>query len=432
MLIGSSRPVGMWLYPESSTTEATVLSGSLPDQIVLGVLILLSIFVLARRRIAWQDLMKENRWALVLIIYMGMSILWSGYAVVSLKRWVKVAGLVLAAMVIMTESDPLGAVETVLRRTGYVLIPVSIVLIKYFPEFGIDYGRWGGGRMARGVCMQKNGLGLLCAVVGLFIIWDLARKLRLRELRSEKATVFADICVLLATIYLLKGADTSAYSATAIGALLIGLLAMFAMWRLRGHPEEVYPLSVTVAVLAGAILLSSSLVLGSTPMKWWAQLLGRDETMTGRTDIWASIFEIAPEWSMLGTGFGGFWGLPYTFIPIGQMTGHSGYVDAYVELGAVGILVLAVFLLNSWRRLGTLVRRHFDWGVLGFCLLLISVVYNYSESDFLSSSSPLWTALLFTTFAMGRAGSGIAELHVKTAVAHADFRKERDLLGTQL
>ncbi|MCK7480580.1 MAG: hypothetical protein M0C28_27650 [Candidatus Moduliflexus flocculans] len=34
---------------------------------------------------------------------------------------------------------PRRAVESVLRRTTFILIPFSIVLIKYFPDYGVDY-----------------------------------------------------------------------------------------------------------------------------------------------------------------------------------------------------------------------------------------------------------------------------------------------------
>lgn len=405
MLIGASRPIGMWLNPEASSSPEGLISGSLSDQMVLGSLVLLALVIISRRRSMWSSLLKQNRWVLILILYMGLSILWSDYAVVSLKRWVKAAGTVLCAMVIMTEPDPLRAVELLLRRIAYVLVPFSIVLVKYFPVFGVEYGRWGGVRMAKGVCMQKNGLGLLCTVSAIFLIWDLMRKGRLSLLRSNKRNTIADILILLMTFYLLKGADTGVYSASSIGVLIVGLFAMFFLDKLRAHPEHFRSFLPLTAIIA-AIFIGAAIFLKWSPVGWSAKLLGRDETLTGRVDIWAEIFKIAPRWSLFGKGFGGFWGLPYTYIPIGQMTGHSGYLDVYVELGAFGVAILILFLLNFWHRLSTLAKHEFDWALLGSCFLLISLLYNYTESDYLNVASTLWLAIVHISFAVSAVEQG--------------------------
>ena len=241
---------------------------------------------------------------------------------------------------------------------------------------------------------------MLCIVSLFFLVWDLLRKKRLKLLTYDKRRTIADVLILLMTFYLIKGADTNAYSATSIGSLLIGICAMFALSKLRAHPEYIAYFVAAAVIGVAATLISAKIILGWSPIGWAATVMGRDETLTGRVDIWNEVFKIAPRWSVLGTGFGGFWGLPYTSIPIGQNSGHNGYLDVYVELGFVGIFLLSLFLLNLWGKLSIEVKHNFDWGLLGICILLMSMTYNYTESDFLSVSSVLWTVLLFMTFVL--------------------------------
>ena len=254
--------------------------------------------------------------------------------------------------------------------------------------------------MATGVCLQKNQLGALCSMAALFFIWELIRKGIKRPPGAATQRTVADICVLMMALYLLKGADTEVYSATSIGVLAVGLCLLLLLARLRTRPSDIMRV---VWILAIAVVVSWAVgeaVAGWSPIVAVTRLLGRDETLTGRVDVWDAVFSIAPRWSMLGTGFGGFWGLPYTYNPIGLMSGHNGYLDVYVELGAVGAALLSFFLLDLSQRLAALAPRNFEWSLLGVCYFVVSLVYNYSESDFLSSMSPFWPVIVLISFAV--------------------------------
>ena len=53
-------------------------------------------------------------------------------------------------LIILTEQKPLMAVETVIRRCDYVLLPFSALFIKYYPEYGKVYDEWTGFGMYTG------------------------------------------------------------------------------------------------------------------------------------------------------------------------------------------------------------------------------------------------------------------------------------------
>jgi hypothetical protein len=98
------------------------------------------------------------------------SIFWSDMPFISFKRWVKELVAVVMTFFVLSESDPRKALQSIFRRTIYILIPFSYILINYFPEYGREYGRWSGGQMWIGVALQKNGLGRLCVFSAFFSV----------------------------------------------------------------------------------------------------------------------------------------------------------------------------------------------------------------------------------------------------------------------
>jgi exopolysaccharide production protein ExoQ len=394
MLYCGSRPVSRW-FVSPDVVESAAEAGSPLDQIVLGALILSMIITLYRRELNWLPVFKRNPWLLVLFGYMFISIFWAPYLMVSFRRWIRAVGGILAAAAVMSESQPERSLETIFRRTAYVLLPLSMVLIKYFPHLGVEFGRWYGQRMPIGVCTQKNVLGLLCLISIFFLLWSLWKRLRTHTLFEDRRLLTADVFVLLLGIYLIQGAGTGIYSATAIGVLLIGTVQFLFLSRFRERVEQISMRNIVIlGILAAFLIVSMQLLLGISPISILSSSLGRDETLTGRTDIWNDVFAMVPRYSLLGTGYGGFWGLSESLSRTGAKSGHNGYLDVYVELGLCGAVALASYLIAQ---LGIFVRKtqqDFEWGIFAICLFLMSLIYNYTESDFLNVVSPLWTVLL--------------------------------------
>jgi exopolysaccharide production protein ExoQ len=60
----------------------------------------------------------------------------SDFPLISVRHYIRDHGSYLVILVMLTEDDP--AVEMLIRRVCYFLIPLSIVLIKYYPQYGRD------------------------------------------------------------------------------------------------------------------------------------------------------------------------------------------------------------------------------------------------------------------------------------------------------
>ena len=113
---------------------------------------------------------------MVLLAYMLVSIVWSDYQFVSFKRWVRVAGTFIMAVMVLTEVQPYEAMQAILRRVIYVVIPFSFLLVKYFPKIGVFFGRWNGEPFYAGATINKNTLGEICMLAVFFLIWGFVRR----------------------------------------------------------------------------------------------------------------------------------------------------------------------------------------------------------------------------------------------------------------
>jgi O-antigen ligase len=137
-----------------------------------------------------------------------------------------------------------------------------------------------------------------------------------------------------------------------------------------------------------------------------ARFLGRDPTLTGRTDTWNALLQLQTN-PLLGLGYSSLWigerleGI-LAMLNVSYLNeAHSGYLETYLTLGFVGLFLLAVFLLSSFRALSkhVLISHHF--ASFAISVWLVTILYNVTESAF--GSSLVWNVLLLCVV-ISRAG----------------------------
>ena len=101
------------------------------------------------------SIVQENGWLVAFIVYCLVSILWSDFPFVSFKRWIKVLGHPIMVLVIFTEPDPKEALVRLMKRCAYIVLPVSILWMKYYPNLGRNASRLGGDGELRNSGRQK-------------------------------------------------------------------------------------------------------------------------------------------------------------------------------------------------------------------------------------------------------------------------------------
>jgi exopolysaccharide production protein ExoQ len=372
-------------------------SGSPLDRAFLIGLFCLGLVILAKKRFNWSNAMRANPWLFLLLGYMLVSIFWSEIPYLSFKRWVKELVAVTMACVVLTETLPREAMQSVFRRIVYILIPFSVLLIKYFPKYGVMYGHWSGKLMWTGVALHKNGLGRLCLIAAFFLIWTLIRRWRGHNIRVFKYQTHADVFILILTLWVLKG-PPGAYPATAIVALAVGLATFMVLLWMKKHRINLGAntlMIITVLVIVYGIVTP---MIGGLSFLDFSSAIGRDETLTGRTEIWKELVPIAMQNAILGDGYGSFW--TSTTRNLYATDAHNGYLDTLLQIGFVGLFFLAMFLISCCRKAYKQLTQDFDWGALWVCFIFMAVFHNISESSIDSFSNHLMAILLFLAMSL--------------------------------
>lgn len=384
-IIGS-QPISEWFGvgpPIGSAVD--YLEGSPLDRAILFSLIALGMAVLFHRRERWTEIVQRNRWVLVFYCFLAVSALWSDYPFVSFKRWVKDFGNVVMALVILSEDEPEAAVKSVLLRSAYLLVPLSVMAVKYFPEIGRYYDSWAHRAHYAGVAGDKNllGMALFVSALALFHAFLDAR----RRVSGWSAHIEQGVVALLMamTAWLLVKAD----SVTAILCTALGAGMLFALDRLG--TRKVAMLAAVFAIFA--IMAFSVMDVGGV----LGRALGRDATLTGRTAIWSALLDVNTN-PLVGVGFYSFW--------LGERVetlsrkyhytlneAHNGYLECYLNSGLIGLALLFGLLSASirahWRRL----QEGNSLAALGVAFLLGTVAYNISEATF-NRLSIIWFTVL--------------------------------------
>jgi O-antigen ligase len=349
---------------------------------------------------------------MLLIGYMFASILWSDMPYVSFKRCTRELIAAIMVFLVTTESEPRQALQSLFRRTIYILIPFSYILIHYFPQYGRQYGRWSGRLMWIGVGLQKNGLALLCLFSAFFLIWTLIRRSQGRDIPVVGYQTLIEILLLFLTIWLFMGPDHAlTYSATSLVALLGGGVALIGLLCLKRLNVIIGASFLTVIVLIIIVYGTITPFIGKLSIVDVSSTLGRGETLTERTQIWAFLVPYAMEKATLGHGFGGFW--TDVMRERSSSHAHNGYLDIILNLGFVGLILFSMFLLSCCRRFRKTLLHDFDWGAFGICFLLMAVVHNITESWVVGFTGSMAAVILFLAVSSSTTNSLAGKLQMK-------------------
>ena len=182
----ASRPISTWLGLGGGGADYEYsLEGSPADRLFFFVMIVAALIVLLRRRVAWGFIFRKNWPIFLFYTYFLVSVVWSDSPLPSFKRWFKDFGNIFVALVILTEANPGQAFRAVFVRCAYVLLPLSVIFIRYFPDLGRVYLR-SGAMEVTGVTFQKNSLGALVLVCGIVLIWDWLERSRPDSVRQNR------------------------------------------------------------------------------------------------------------------------------------------------------------------------------------------------------------------------------------------------------
>jgi O-antigen ligase len=401
LAIAGSRMVTQWLAiiglasPTSKTDAAArYMDGSPLDRFLLTLLFLAAVIVLVGRKRKVVALLRENGPILFFLIYCGVSALWSDYPDVAFKRWIKALADFAMVLIVLTEADRAAAIKRFLTRTGFVLVPLSILLIKYYPA-GRGWSEWGESAYT-GVATSKNELGGICLLFGVSSLWQLVRWFMGPRRSRVTRRLIAQGVIFIMSLGLL-------WSANAVTAMACFFIAGVLIFATSQHLFVRRPWLVHLLVLAFVSAAGFSLFLnvGSGIV----QQMGRDPTLTGRTEIWKLVAGMNRS-PLFGTGFESFWLGPrldkiwaiYWWHP---NEAHNGYIEIFLNLGAIGLVLLLVVFITSYRNVIAALRHDPASGSFRLAYFVVAIVYNFTESA-IRIMHPVWILFLLAGTAVGK------------------------------
>lgn len=395
LLIGSSRNLSEWLGAAAPLDQVERYEVGNPlDRLALGGLQAAGLAVLVARGRRSLALVRANLPIVLFLLFCLLSVAWSDFPFVTFKRWVKAIGNVTMVLIVLTELDPATAVKRLFAWAGFLLIPLSVLLIRYYPELGRAYNRWTWTPTSIGVSTDKNGLGVVCLVFGLASLWNIIEALRDGAVTHRRARITAHGVVVAMALWLFS----VAHSSTSFGCFLLGGTSITVMTLSRSsRPSSLHAIVGTMSVIG---VLAVGLLDGGM---FAIQALGRDSTLTGRTELWEALLR-APINSWFGTGFESFW--------LGDRArffwdlywwhpnqAHNGYLEMYLDLGLIGLGLLALLILSGYRNIVAAYGREPGLTRFKLALILIVPVYNVTEAAF-KLMNPVWVAFLLVITAV--------------------------------
>lgn len=421
VFVVGSRPVSVWLGMAPPGAGDVQLDGSPVDAVFFGILLIVAICVLVHRGRRVLPFVAANWPVLVYFLFCLASVFWSDFPLVAFKRWIKAIGDVVIILIVVTDEQPVAALSRLFSRTGFLLVPLSMLFIKYYPNLGRGYDVWTGAQFNYGVTLNKNMLGVITFVLLLGAVWRVVALLRSDETPSQRGrSLLAQGTLLALGISLLITTD----SATSNVCFIIGagLILATSLRFMRQHAAAVH-------VLVLLLLVTSSLVMLVGGGDSAAHALGRNSSLTGRTDIWATVIPLAPN-PLVGAGFESFWLSPLVHqklwaampgLPLNEA--HDGYIEVYLELGWVGLSLLGLLLIDGYRRSVKAFRRAPTLGGLMIAYILTSMIYSITEAGF-RMMDPIWIFFLLAVIDASAISAGAPVGALQPIDASIDRRPE--------
>jgi len=412
-----SRPVSVWLGITPPSGANIQLDGSPVDAAFFAILLIAGICVLVHRGHRTRTFLAANGPILIYFLFCLFSIIWSDFPGVALKKWIKAIGDLMMILIVVTDKEPVAALRRLFSRLGFILVPISLLFIKYYPYLGRTYDGWTGAQMNNGATLNKNTLGVITFVLLLGAVWRVLGLIRSDEIPNDRRRhLLAQGTLLTLGIYLLTMANSMTSSVCfAVGA---GLMMATSLRFMKRHPAAVHALVLSLLVTSSLVILFGGSIFHA---------LGRNSTLTGRTEIWAAVIPMAAN-PLVGAGFESFWLSPLVHQRLAEVMpglplneAHNGYIEVYLNLGWVGLGLIGLIFVSGYFRAVKAFRREPVLGSLLVAYILTEMVYNITEAGF-RMLHPFWIFFLLAVIEASRIAAGVGVKESPLLQASSDRR----------
>lgn len=312
-------------------------------------------------------------WLLVGLVF--VSALWSSLPWLTLRKAVSVL-LPTVYAALLAIRYPIEKMTKMILIVIVVSLFLSFAFVYLIPEWGLQ--EYEGSVVWRGVFDHKNRLGRVASLAFLAsIVFQFGATKKVRVL-----------CALL----MISSLITLLFSESATSILLSVIMAGFiiVMYFARRMRRDFVAVMIIIFLLLGiAALIASS---NYEPILAW---LGKEGSIVDRYTLWTRAFHMGLSKPILGYGYSAFWlGFdgPSAYVWEGihwrPLHGHNGYLDLWLDLGIIGLILLLILMTKL---ISKLISRLMTASTasdftnylfhLTFCVYML--IYNITESVFL-------------------------------------------------
>ncbi|GAB4470253.1 MAG: polysaccharide biosynthesis protein HfsI [Elainellaceae cyanobacterium] len=340
------------------------------------------------------------RWRKVLYVLQRDRYIWAILALVLLSFfWSEIPSRTLSRSISFTGSTLLGVyfatrytLKQQLQLLGWtfgLVVGLSLIYALLLPKYGIMGGVHAGAW--RGIYTHKNNFGKMMTLSSVVFT--------LLLMSGQKQKLWFSLGLGLSVMLLLLSTSKGA---------LVNVMAMWAaiavcrLFRLQYHLLVISLGSIAVAAGGASLWLLDNLE------SIVVDVLGKDLTLTGRTDLWITVLEMIEQRPWLGYGYQAFWdGLDGPSAVVWRAEAwqvpdaHNGFLDLLLQLGIVG---MAVFLIGYFAnaigsivRLRSLTGSEFIWPVP---FLIFMILSNLPETSLMRANDIFW--VLYVAIALSR------------------------------
>jgi O-antigen ligase len=405
LLLYSGGPLTLILTGGASEGEAHVgVPTEFPQIQILFLLNYLAIaFLLVAR---WKKaiyLLSKDRFIWTLVGIAVVSMLWSFNPTVTQNRSIALVGTSLFGFYLASRYSIKEQLKLLMWTLSIVLLLsllFAIALPKYGIMGGIHAGAW------RGIYVHKNVFGKMM-VLSTLIFW-------FQVTDSKQKSWFLWLCLGLSVCFSLLAKSTGSLINL---VTLFTLIPIYQIFRWRYH--------VMIPAVIAILIVSSSLSLWITSnAATLLGLLGKDPTLTGRTDMWPYMVDMIEKQPWLGYGYSGFWqgwDSPSAYVWRAAMwmppNAHNGLLDLWLDLGLLGV---CVFLLGF----GTTILKSLAWlritksseGLWPLLFLTYMFLANLSESSLMIRNDIFWVlyvAVAFSSLLLPKTTATVRDFQIK-------------------
>lgn len=387
LLLFTGALIPLILYQEGGTITAPDASqGDAKAQVIWFVIYLVTFLLLAAR---WRYVVRVAARDKLLWILVGIalaSVLWSDAPEITLRRSVALIGTTAFGVYLATRYK-VGDQQRLVAWALAIAAVLSLLLALALPSYGVSSDIYAQGW--RGVYSHKNQLGSIMALSTLlFFLLALAS-------RKRRWAACAGLILSLGLIIL-----SNSKTALVVCLVVLALLPVYRALR--------WPITLAVPVITSAWLLGGGVVVwGLNNAEAILGALGRDPTLTGRTELWSLVTTMILRRPWLGYGYNGFWEGnegSYFWISLNGFqptSAHNGFLDLWLQLGLLGVLafvlsfLLAFLRAAAWARVDKTIESLWPLMYLTFMLL-----YSMTESSIMNRNDIYWALYAATVLSL--------------------------------